>query len=106
MDGASKCGSEGRGFKGGLFFFNPDRLLPRAWRALWARWEDWDHTVKLHPLCNCFLDGGVSTFIEQTPQFPGLLNTGITMTVRVVYGPANLNWFLNMFVCQSYYYYS
>ena len=46
---------EGRGFdphKSHRVFSDPGRLLPRV-GVLWAQWEDWDHTVELHPLYGC-----------------------------------------------------
>ena len=48
-------GLEGRGFdshKSHRDFSDSGRLLPRV-SVLWAQWEDWDHTVELHPLYGC-----------------------------------------------------
>ena len=57
--------------------------------VLWAQWEGWNHTAELHPLNGCVFEG-VALIIWptlQVPQFPGLVNTGIIVTVSVVYGP-------------------
>ena len=56
---------------------------------LWAQWEGWNHTAELHPLHGCVFEGVALTTWPtlQVPQFPGLVNTGIIMTVSVVCGP-------------------
>ena len=57
--------------------------------VLWAQWEGWNHTAELHPLNGCVFEG-VALIIWptlQVPQFPGLVNTGIIVTVSVVCGP-------------------
>ena len=57
--------------------------------VLWAQWEGWNHTAELHPLHGCVFEG-VALIIWptlQVPQFPGLVNTGIIVTVSVVCGP-------------------
>ena len=57
--------------------------------VLWAQWEGWNHTAELHPLNGCVFEG-VALIIWptlQVPQFPGLVNTGIIVTVSMVCGP-------------------
>ena len=57
--------------------------------VLWAQWEGWNHTAELHPLNGCVFEG-VALIIWptlQVPQFPGLVNTGIIVTVSVVCSP-------------------
>ena len=57
--------------------------------VLWAQWEGWNHTAELHPLNGCVFEGValITWPTLQVPQFPGLVNTGIIMTVSVVCGP-------------------
>ena len=57
--------------------------------VLWAQWEGWNHTAELHPLNGCVFEGVVLITWPtlQVPQFPGLVNTGIIVTVSVVCGP-------------------
>ena len=58
--------------------------------VLWAQWEGWNHTAELHPLNGCVFEGValITWPTLQVPQFPGLVNTGIIVTVSVVCGPA------------------
>ena len=57
--------------------------------VLWAQWEGWNHTAELHPLNGCVFEGValITWPTLQVPQFPGLVNTGIIVTVSVVCGP-------------------
>ena len=57
--------------------------------VLWAQWEGWNHTAELHPLHGCVFEGValITWPTLQVSQFPGLVNTGIIMTVSVVCGP-------------------
>ena len=62
---------------------------PELGRVLWAQWEGWNHTAELHPLNGCVFEGValITWPTLQVPQFPGLVNTGIIVTVSVVCGP-------------------
>ena len=57
--------------------------------VLWAQWEGWNHTAELHPLNGCVFEGValITWPTLQVPQFLGLVNTGIIVTVSVVCGP-------------------
>ena len=57
--------------------------------VLWAQWEGWNHTAELHPLHGCVFEGValITWPTLQVLQFPGLVNTGIIVTVSVVCGP-------------------
>ena len=57
--------------------------------VLWAQWEGWNHTAELHPLHGCVFEGValITWPTLQMPQFQGLVNSGIIMTVSVVCGP-------------------
>ena len=57
--------------------------------VLWAQWEGWNNTAELHPLHGCVFDGValITWPTLQVPQFPGLVNTRIIMTVNVICGP-------------------
>ena len=57
--------------------------------VLWVQWECCDSTAELNTLHGCvFVEGGTQTPHElqvpeglQVPHFPGLVNTGIIMTI-------------------------
>ena len=66
---------------------------------LWAQWEGWNHTAALHPLrsrmryislwgcCSNYFSHANTAGTAEVPQFQGLGNTGIIMTLSVVCGP-------------------
>ena len=57
--------------------------------VLWAQWEGWNHTAEFHPLHGCVFEGValITWPTLQVLQFPGLVNTGIIVTVSVGCGP-------------------
>ena len=78
---ASQYGSGGLGFESYQVMWDFSALAGSYSElgVLWAQWEDWNHTAELHPLHGCVF--------EQVPQFAGLVNTGIIMTVSVFCDP-------------------
>ena len=87
---ASDCGSEGLGFESHQSHVGHTTnswLLPRAGSAMGPVWK----AGTTQPSFIHFTDASWRALITwptlQMPQFPGLVNTGIIMTVSMVCGP-------------------